>query len=187
MAFLIRTIAVAKSGREISRDRTLETDELVVGRSPDCDIHLPDLSVDLRHLKLTDTGEGVLRASSLGELPFGLDGTETDQADIDLDNGATIIVGPAKLEILRAGNDDGSEKSFADAKAPIQIIISQSKKAAALKDPAARFGLAGALPSKRGMAWTFAASILILLLSVPIVSHLIRSPVENDPNNLDQG
>ncbi|MEO0906307.1 MAG: cytochrome c3 family protein [Pseudomonadota bacterium] len=187
MAFLIRTIAVAKSGREISRDRTLETDELVVGRSPDCDIHLPDLTVELRHLKLTDTGEGVLHASSLGELPFGFDGTETDQADIDPDNGATIIVGPAKLEISRAGNDDGSEKSFTDAKAPIQIIISQSKKAAALKDPAARFGLAGALPSKRGMAWALAASILILLLSVPIVSHLIRSPVENDPNNLDQG
>jgi len=120
MAFLIRTIAVAKSGREISRDRTLETDELVVGRAPDCDIHLPDLTVELRHLKLTDTGEGVLHASSLGELPFGFDGTETDQADIDPDNGATIIVGPAKLEISRAGNDDGSEKSIAGAKAPIR-------------------------------------------------------------------
>ena len=34
--------------------------------------------------------------------------------------------------------------------------------------------LATALPSKRAMAWTMSLAILVLLLAVPIVSHLTR-------------
>jgi len=162
MAFLIRTIAVAKSGREISRDRTVEVSELIVGRAPDSDIHLPDLTVELQHIRLSDAGGGMLQASALGELPFSLDGSSTNEATIDPNSGATISVGPANLEISREG--DG----------PVQIIQSQVKKAAAASEPTAGFALASAMPSKRAMAWTMSLAILVLLLAVPIVTHLTR-------------
>lgn len=162
MAFLIRTIALAKSGRPISRDRTLEVGELTIGRSPDCDIHLPDLTVDLHHVKLADAGNGLLRASALGELPFSLNGSATTEATIDPNSGGTITVGPTNLEISREG--DG----------PVQIIQSQVKKDAATAEPTAGFALASAMPSKRAMAWATSLAILVLLLAVPIVTHLTR-------------
>ncbi|MEO0417657.1 MAG: cytochrome c3 family protein [Pseudomonadota bacterium] len=162
MAFLIRTIAVAKSGREITRERTLDVSDLTVGRSPDCDIHLSDLTVELQHISLSDAGGGMLRASAMGELPFDLDGSSTTDATIDPNAGATIKVGPAKLEISREG--DG----------PVEIIQSVIKKSATAVEPTASFALASAMPSKRTMAWTTALAILILLLTVPIVTHLTR-------------
>ncbi|MEM7690161.1 MAG: cytochrome c3 family protein [Pseudomonadota bacterium] len=162
MAFLIRTIAVAKSGREISRDRTVEVSELIVGRAPESDIHLPDLTVELRHIRLSDAGGGMLQATALGELPFTLDGSSTSEATIDPNAGATISVGPANLVISREG--DG----------PVQIIQSQIKKEAVASEPTAGFALASAMPSKRAMAWTMSLAILVLLLAVPIVTHLTR-------------
>lgn len=162
MAFLIRTIAVARSGREISRDRTLDSGELTIGRSPDCDIHLADLTVELQHVKLADAGNGMLRATALGELPFDLDGSSTTEASIDPNAGATLTVGPTSLVISREG--DG----------PVQIIQSQVKKAASKVEPTAGFALANAMPSKRAMAWITSMAILILLLTVPIVTHLTR-------------
>ena len=162
MAFLIRTIAVAKSGREISRDRTLDVGELTVGRAPENDIHLADLTVELQHLSLSDSGDGMLRATALGQLPFLLDGASTTEAMIDPNAGANIIVGPANLEISREG--DG----------PVQIIQSVIKKSVASVEPTKSFALASAMPSKRAMAWTGALAILVLLLSVPILTHLTR-------------
>ncbi|NQX94796.1 MAG: cytochrome c3 family protein [Erythrobacter sp.] len=162
MAFLIRTIAVAKSGREIPRDRTLETGELIVGRAPECDIHLADLTVELQHLRIADAGGGMLQASAVGELPFTLDGSVVNEGTIDPNAGGTISVGPANLEISR--DDDG----------PVQIIISQAKKTGAASEPTAGFALASAMPSKRAMAWTMSLAILVLLLTVPIVTHLTR-------------
>ncbi|MEL7518485.1 MAG: FHA domain-containing protein, partial [Pseudomonadota bacterium] len=141
MAFLIRTIAVAKSGREIPRERTLDVSDLTVGRSRDCDIHLSDLTVELQHISLSDAGGGMLRASAMGELPFDLDGSSTTDATIDPNAGATIKVGPAKLVISREG--DG----------PVEIIQSVIKKSATAVEPTASFALASAMPSKRTMAW----------------------------------
>ncbi|MEP3421678.1 MAG: cytochrome c3 family protein [Erythrobacter sp.] len=175
MAFLIRTIAKAKSGREIVRDRTVEQAELVIGRAPDSDIHLPDLSVDLHHLSLSDAGGGMLVAKSLDELPFNVDGVSVSEKMIDPNAGAEITVGPAQMAITRDG--DG----------PVQIIIQNVDKAKGADDPLQGFGLASALPSKRVMAWAFALTILVLLLSIPIITHLTREPVENDPENLAQG
>ncbi|MEM7781300.1 MAG: cytochrome c3 family protein [Pseudomonadota bacterium] len=175
MAFLIRTIATAKSGRKITRDRTVDASELTVGRSPDNDIHLPDLAVDLHHIRLRDDGGAVVAVEALGTLPFELDGQSVSTGHIDPRAGALISLGTARLAISR--ESDG----------PVQIVIEQAAKSETASDPLSGFALASALPSKRSMAWIFASVILILLLSVPIVSHLTRAPVENDPDNLEQG
>ncbi len=175
MAFLIRTIARAKSGREIVRDRTVDQAELVIGRDPKSDIHLPDLTVELRHLSLSDAGGGMLAARSLGELKFGIDGKAVSDGTIDPNSGAEITVGPAQMVISR------------DSDGPVQIVIKNAEKNAGASDPVQGFALASALPSKRLMAWGFSALILVLLLSVPVITHLTRAPVENDPENIPEG
>ncbi|KEO90119.1 cytochrome c family protein [Erythrobacter longus] len=175
MAFLIRTIAVAKSGREIVRDRRVEKDELIIGRDPASDIHLPDLTVELQHLKLTDAGKGMVAARALGELPFNLDGTSVTEARIDPDAGAEIAVGPALLAVSR------------DADGSVQIIIKPAPKDKSAGEPEAGFLMASAMPSKRAMAWTFFGLIFVLLLSVPVITHQFREKVENDPENLETG
>ena len=119
MAFLIRTIAVAKSGREIVRDRTVEKDELIIGRDPASDIHLPDLTVELQHVKLTDAGQGMIAARALGELPFECDGENVTEARIDPNAGAQVAVGPALLAISR------------EADGPVKINIQPAPKAKA--------------------------------------------------------
>ena len=176
MAFLIRTIATAKSGRKIVRDRTVENDELIVGRSPDSDIHLPDLSVDLQHVGISRAAGGLVNVEALGTLPFELDGQKTQSGAIDPNSGGQIAVGSALLSVSD-GDDDGR----------IQIVIEQVPKTATSTEPVAGFALASAMPSKRVMAWIGSAAILVLLLTIPIVTHLFRAPVEQDQDNLPEG
>jgi predicted CXXCH cytochrome family protein len=175
MAFLIRTIDVTASGREIVRDRTVDQGELTIGRASENDIHLTDLAVEQHHVSMKDAGDGMLSVESVGGLGFGLDGKTVKKGSIDPNVGAEVSVGSARLAISRDG--DG----------PVEIVIKQVEKDEAAGDAIANFALASALPSKRTTAWVFAGAILVLLLSVPIVTHLIRSPVENDPENLKQG
>jgi predicted CXXCH cytochrome family protein len=175
MAFLIRTIDFTSSGREIVRDRTVEQDELTIGRSATNDIHLPDLAVEQNHVRLRDAGGGTLLAEAVSGLGFGINGKTETSATIDPFVGAELALGSSRLVISR------------DASGPVQITVKQVEADESAGDALQSFALSSALPSKRAMAWGFAGAILILLLSVPIVTHLTRTPVENDPENLEQG
>jgi len=53
MAFKLRSIDVTATGREIVRDTDLAAGVLTVGRSSDCDIHLPDLALESRHARIS--------------------------------------------------------------------------------------------------------------------------------------
>ncbi len=175
MAFLIRTIDYTSSGREIVRDRTVEQASLTVGRASENDIHLPDLAVEQHHVKLSDAGGGMLAAEAIGGLGFGVDGKTQKNSEIDPNVGAEIELGSSRLAISRDG--DG----------PVQITIKKVEKDEGAGDALEGFALASAMPSKRLVAWAGSLAILILLLSVPIFTHLTRDPVENDPENLMEG
>lgn len=175
MSFLIRTIDVTASGRKIVRDREVDKAELSIGRASESDIHLPDLAVEQNHLVIRDAGAGMLAVESVGGLGFGVDGRTVTSGVIDPNVGAEVSVGSARLAISREGSG------------PVQIVINQVEKDEGAGDALGGFALASALPSKRTMAWIFSVAILVLLLSVPVLTHLLRSPVENDPDNLQQG
>lgn len=175
MAFLIRTIETTAAGREIIRDRTLDQSELSIGRASENDIHLPDLAIEQRHVRISDAGVGMLDAEAVGGLGFGIDGRTEKSARIDPNVGAELSLGSSLLAISREG--DG----------PVQIVVKQVEKDEGAGDALQAFALSSALPSKRLMAWGFAALILVLLLSVPIFTHLTRAPIENDPDALREG
>lgn len=175
MAFLIRTIDFTAAGRELIRERTLDQDSLTIGRAAECDIHLPDLAVEQRHVALSRQADGTLAARALGTLEFGLDGRMLTEARIDPRTGGEIALGAARLAISR--ESDGR----------VLITIRQVAAEEGKGDVLRSFALASVLPSKRAMSWIFAGAILLLLLAVPVTSHLVRSPAKPDPKGMTPG
>ncbi|MEO0698703.1 MAG: cytochrome c3 family protein, partial [Pseudomonadota bacterium] len=163
--FLIRTIDTTAAGREIVRDRTIGQPSLTVGRAAENDIHLADLAVEQSHIRIDLKGAKVT-VEAVGTLGFSLDGRSVMSADIDPATGAEIELGSSLLTLARdgAGPDAG----------PVSITIKQAAEKGAKVDTVAGFALASALPSKRAMAWAASLAILVLLLSVPIFTHLTR-------------
>ncbi|MEL6238426.1 MAG: cytochrome c3 family protein [Pseudomonadota bacterium] len=163
MAFLIRTIDTTAAGREIVRDRTMTQQRLTVGRAAENDIHLPDLAVEQSHISLTLGSDGRVDVEALGTLGFGVEGRSVTSAAIDPQTGGEIELGSSRLTLAR------------EADGAVSITIKQAvEKDASKVDTVAGFALGTALPSKRAMAWVMSLAIVVLLLTVPIVTHLTR-------------
>ncbi len=160
MAFLIRTVDTTASGREIIRDRTVEKAAITVGRASENDIHLSDLAVEQRHIQIEQKG-GALNVEALGTLGFGLEGRSVMHATLDPQTDSEIELGSSRLTV---GEEEGR----------VSVTIKQAGEKGSKVDTVAGFALANALPSKRAMAWTMTLAILVLLLAVPIVTHLTR-------------
>ncbi|UYV17136.1 cytochrome c3 family protein [Porphyrobacter sp. ULC335] len=175
MAFLIRTIDFTAAGREIIRDRVVDQASLTIGRAAECDIHLPDLAVEQRHVRIDLAGDGTLSVAALGTLGFALDGRAVNQGSVDPRTGGEIALGAARLAIAR--EDDGKTSIT------IRQIVADEGKGDALRG----FALASVLPSKRAMSWVLAGAILLLLLLVPVASHLLRTPAKPDPTGKTAG
>lgn len=175
MAFLIRTIDFTAAGREIVRDRMVDQPGLTIGRAAENDIHLPDLAVEQNHVRLDLAADGTLVAAALGTLGFGLDGRVVTEGSIDPRTGGEIALGAARLAVAR--ESDGN----------ISITIRQVTPDEGKGDVLRGFALASVLPSKRAMSWIFTGAIALLLLLVPVGSHLLRTPVKNDPEGKTPG
>jgi len=168
MAFLIRTIDFTAAGREIVRDRMVDQARLTVGRAAECDIHLPDLAVEQRHVRIDAAADGTLTIEALGTLGFGLDGRVVTSGTIAPITGGEIALGAARLAVAQEGD-------------ATLVTIRQIADDAGKTDALRGFALASALPSKRAMSWVLAGAILLLLLAIPVASHLLRTPVKPDP------
>lgn len=173
--FLIRTVDFTASGREIVRERLLDQASLTIGRAAENDIHLPDLAVEQRHVRLDLASGDTLHAEAVGTLGFALDGRSVTSGTIDPAVGGEIALGAARLAIAR------------DGEGRVTITIRQAGDGAAKPDAVRGFELASALPSKRAMAWLFAGLILALLLAVPIITHATRTVIPNDPKKITPG
>ncbi|KPF62252.1 cytochrome c3 family protein [Porphyrobacter sp. AAP60] len=174
MTFLIRTIDFTAAGREIIRDRVLDQTSLTIGRAAENDIHLPDLAVEQRHVRIELAADGNLAVTALGTLGFGLDGRTVSEGAISLSTGGEIALGAARLAVAREGE-------------AILVTIRQVATDEGAGDALRGFALASVLPNKRAMSWLLAAAILVLLLMVPVASHLLRTPVKNDPKGETPG
>jgi len=175
MAFLIRTIDFTAAGREIIRDRVLDQSRLTVGRAAENDIHLPDLAVEQHHVGIDLAANGTLAVKSLGTLGFGLDGRVVTEAVIDPRTGGEVALGAARLAVTR--EEDGN----------IAITIRQVVADEGKMDALRGFALASKLPGKRTMSWVFASAIILLLLALPVASHLLRTPAKPDPTGKTPG
>jgi predicted CXXCH cytochrome family protein len=166
MAFRIRTIDQTAAGREIVRERELAQDSLTVGRAAECDLPLPDLAIEQRHVRLSQAAGGQLRIEALGTLGFTLDGRAASEATVSPREGHELGLGSYRLE-LRAEDET------------VAITVRQAQDRESRRTDATRgFALAGVLPGKRGIAWLALVVIVLAFLAVPIYSHLTRVPTK---------
>ncbi len=174
MAFLIRTIDYTSAGREIVRERRVETAELGIGRATENEIHLPDLAVEQNHVRIVSQPSGSLAIEAVGTLGFALDGRMVTDGVIDPRAGGEIGLGSSILAV--ASEDDGT----------IGITIRKAESEEGKADILRGFALASALPSKRAMSWVFSLAIVAVLLALPVYSHLTRDRVEPDADEPGQ-
>jgi hypothetical protein len=165
VTFRIRTIDQTAAGREIVRERELAQDSLTIGRAAECDLHLPDLAIEQRHLRVSQATGGQLRIEAIGTLGFTLDGRAAREATVSPREGHELELGSYRLELM-AG--DGT----------VAVTVRQAQDRERRTDATRGFALAGALPGKRGVAWLSLVVILLAFLAVPIYSHLTRVPTK---------
>ena len=168
MAFLIRTIDLTSSGKEIVRERSLEQDTLTIGRSSECDLHLADLAVEQRHVRIDQIDSDSLKISAIGTLGFALDGRNKTNADLDPREGGELALGSWLLAL-------GLDSSGAT-----MVTVSKRPEDRSRADALQGFSLASVLPSKRAMSWSAVILIVLAFLAVPIVSHLTRERIDPD-------
>ena len=163
MGFVIRQIASRADGSDIVRTRTLARAEISVGRGTDCDLQLADLAVMLRHARIAITSPGRVSVEAVGGVPVELGGTFVTRADLALADTPAIDIGPFRLSL--AAGADGAVAITAERVVP-PIDAAQAGAEAGI------FSLAGALPTKRRMAWIGAAVVLIGMLLLPLLHVL---------------
>lgn len=169
MIFRIRSIDQTASGREIVREREVYGEELTIGRAAENAIHLPDLAIEQRHVRVTPAADGRLRLRTESSLGFTLDGRSTHDSTIDPAEGAELALGSYRLAFAR-------ELDGEVAISVRQVADRETGKA----DEQAGFALAHVMPGKRPMAWVALATVLIAFLAVPIWSHVTRERVKPD-------
>jgi predicted CXXCH cytochrome family protein len=165
VAFVLRTVTTSAEGREIVRTRRVGGDRLTIGRSPECDVHLTDLAVALRHAEVERSGDRLQVAVENG-LTVALDGRQAAFGSIALATGGDIRMGAHLLRFLPtpAGSDE------------IAVGIERVTEGEAKLGRSAErlFSLASVLPGKRPMAWLLALVVLALCIGWPVKTFYDR-------------
>ena len=165
MGYLLRTIELTATGREIVRDRHLARTQVAIGRVAESDVHLPDLAVEPHHAIMTLRDDGVLDVRAVGTLGFTVDGADRTDCEINSAAGAELGFGTYRIAVSREGGD-----------VLLTVRLSDEQDAGAEKsDGENGFSLAGVLPGKRELSWLLAAAVLLTFLAVPVVSFLARN------------
>ena len=174
MTFLVRTVDYTATGREIVRDRELPHDQLTLGRTPASDIHLPDLALEQDHARIERMDDGTLHISAMGDVGFRLSGKMQRSAVIDPRKGAELVFATFTVTIDRG--EGGATL----------ITVQQRRDVDGGSELVDGFSLSSALPSKRAMAWSALAAILIAFLAIPVWSHLNRADQTAGAKDTDQ-
>ena len=172
MTFLIRNISYTADGRQIVRPAEIASGGITVGRAAENDIHLPDLAVAPRHVRIEIRDGRRIAVMATGGLPFDLDGRSAERADIDTAKGAELRFGGHRLTV----GQEGGKVTIAVER--VEALSDASEE----KDEAKAFSLRGKLPGKRLSAWGFAVLVLIAFLAVPIWTYASYKDVKQRPN-----
>jgi len=167
--FLIRTVSHSAEGREIVRSTRVEGDRLVVGRGADCDIHLTDLAVALRHVTI-ERSAGRLAVTVEEGLTVELNGRKVKRGAIELAAGGDILIASHALRFMPtpAGSDE------------IAVNVERVTESEVKLDRSAEriFSLASVMPGKRGAAWALALLVLGIFLAWPVYTYYQRQQRE---------
>ena len=180
MIVILRTIDRTASGREIVRERAVESDAFTIGRATTNTLVLADLSVEQHHATLTAAASGS-RLTMTAETKHGFlfEGRKTREVSLDPATGGEFVFGTYRLSFApEAAGEDGPK---------LICTVSRGERSEGARDAVRAFALSSVLPGKRAMAWLALATVLIVFLAVPIWSHLNRAdraPGANGPDGV---
>jgi cytochrome c3-like protein len=161
MAFLIRTISHSAEGREIVRASRVEGDRLVIGRGPDCHVHLTDLAVALRHATVARV-PGRLEVRVEEGLSVELNGRKVTSGFIELAAGGDILIASHILRFMPTPAD--SDEVAVNVERVTESEVKLDKGAERM------FSLASVMPSRRATAWILVLLVLAAFLAWPILT-----------------
>lgn len=160
MSFIIRTLKRRPGGRVSIRERSVQTDDLRMGRGPDNDLELADLNVSLDHARISRSADGKLVLKPSRGNSVSINGR--------LVSGRARILKPET--ILRIGiyelRIEVSPKSSATVLSVEQMEMQPARIGS--DDAGKVFSLKNSVPAKRMMAWVLAVGILAVFLILPI-------------------
>ena len=166
MAFLLRLKSQSASGREIVRAVRVEAERLTLGRDPECDVHLTDLAVALRHATV-ERGDGDwLNVTAEPGLSIELNGRKVKAGRIDVASGGDIRIAAHLLRVMpvAAGETD----------IPIDVERSSESDTKISRGEERMFSLESKMPSKRAVAWLLSLLLLGVFLAWPIKDYYDR-------------
>ena len=166
MAFLLRQISRSAEGREIVRPSRIDADRLTIGRDPECDVHLTDLAVALRHAIVERSGTNRLDVTAGEGLTLELNGRKVATGRIELGTGGDIRIASHILRFMPT--PAGSDEIAVDVERVTEGEVKLSKGDERM------FSLASRMPSKRAAAWLLSILVLGLFLAWPIKAYYDR-------------
>ena len=165
MAFLLRQISHSAEGREIVRPSRIEGDQLTIGRAPECDVHLTDLAVALRHAAVERLGDRL--QVTVGEgLTVELNGRKVTSGRIELGTGGDILIASHVLRFMPTPS--GSDEIAVNVERVTESEVKLGKADERM------FSLSAAMPSKRAAAWLLSLLVLGIFLAWPIKAYYDR-------------
>jgi hypothetical protein len=167
-AITLRLITRQAGGGEIVRTRRIEGGELLIGRGPACDIHLPDLAVDMQQARLQVSGQNRVSVESLTGDPFLLDGKPASRVELEALRGPKMTFGDFDLLLGVGGEGD--------------ISITVMRREEGHGPTPALFSLKGVMFGRRRVAWALALAILALCLALPLVGGAAMSRLQIHPD-----
>ena len=179
MTIKIRSLKRSAAGRENIRERTIEGQEITIGRASSCDVELSALTISLNHALVKQGTDGKARFILLHDSQALVNGRMISARSIDLKPGDHIRLGPYALTIEIPDHADEFILTIEQVDAE-DIAVSG-------KDETAVFNLRGTLPGKRLMAWAFTLAIAGFFILLPVWAHYYpdgklagSSPVQTD-------
>ena len=151
---LLRTITRQAGGGEIVRTREIGGPDAMIGRGVNCDIALPDLSVDPEHAMLRITGQSRVTIESLTGEPFQMNGKAVLRVELEVARAPVVTFGSYDLLFGQGGEGD------------ISVTVLRHPE----PHPAAPslFSLRTSVFGRRRTAWVTGLTILLLCLVLPL-------------------
>lgn len=156
-------------GDPIVRERRLEGLEATIGRAPDNDIVLADLSIDPQHARMRFIGPGRIGIESVSGLPFRVAGKSVQSAVLDAAGHPVVAFGEYTL-------------SFAPGEEAEAVEVTVTREDDEHHASPGVFSLQAKVFGRRNMAWVLGSGIFLLCLAIPMIFVLFMANPKIHPD-----
>ena len=160
MTMIIRTLKRRPGGRESIRERKIEASEISLGRGPENDVELQDLSISLAHARIKLTTSNDIFFELIGTNAATVNGRLITGRKVPLKPGSVIRIGMFELRL----EDSQPRANLVITLEQIQSVSASNNH----KEEAEIFALSKHILSKRIMAWVGVLSVIAFFLVLPI-------------------